>query len=248
MTLHFRTICLLFLLGGVLAAIPADAAVLELTGPEGASVAITGRPRGFFPLDHALDLGPGKYLIECRLPGHKDYAWTILLASEEDWQRLHVRMTRYSKTTAVGRNLIFAGLGQHYLDKPAKGWFFNIAEAGGLLTALVAEAGRSNYRKDYLVLIDKYENAINGADIAHYRLKSQEAYQDMEDMEKLRDAGLLVAGGAIVLSMLDAWLLFPAVEMGPGPGLTPSSDEAADALSSASQHFTTVHAGFKLSF
>jgi hypothetical protein len=235
-------------LGGLLMASPAWSAVLELTGPEGASVTINGRPRGFFPLDYALDLGPGKYHVECQLPGHKDYSWTVYLASEEDWQRLHVRMTRYSRKTAVGSNILFAGLGQHYLDKPAKGWLFNIAEAGGLLTALVAEAGRSNYRKDYLVLIDKYESSINSEDIAHYKLKSEEAYQDMEDMEKLRNTGLLVAGGAIVLSVLDALILFPGVEVGPGPGVIPGDSRALEDMSITSQYFNTVHAGFSLDF
>lgn len=246
---NIRTLLLVAMLIAALLATSAQAAVLELSGPAGASVTINGRPRGYFPLEYPLDLGPGKYQVDCKLPGHKDYSWTIFLASESDWQRLHVRMTPYSRRTAVGSNLLFAGLGQHYLDKPAKGWFFNIAEAGGLLTALVAEAGRSNYRKDYLVLIEKYESAINSDDIAHFRLKSQEAYQDMEDMEKLRDTGLLVAGSAIVLSMLDTLIFFPGVEVGPGPGIMPENDSDPGAATvSLADHYTTIHAGITLGF
>jgi hypothetical protein len=244
-----RTVFLLTLLACCLAGPSTQAAVLDLTGPDGASVAVNGRLRGYFPLEHPLDLGPGRYLVECSLPGHKDFSWTVVLDDESDWQRLHVRMTRYRKTTAVGSNILLAGLGQHYLDKPAKGWLFNIAEAGGLLTALVAEASRSNHRKDYLVLLEKYETGLNSEDLAYYRQKASETYQDMEDMEKLRDTGIMVAGGAIVLSMLDAWLLFPAVEVGPGPGVSDRPDANLDySGTDLGDHLTTIHAGIKLGF
>ena len=225
----------------------ASAAILELSGPEGASVTINDRARGFFPLEHPLDLGPGNYVVQCTLPGHKDYRWEVYLADESDWQRLHVRMTPMSRRTAVMSNILFAGLGQHYLDKPTKGWFFNIAEAGGLLTAMVAEAGRVNYRQDYLLLQEKYDSAINQNDLAYYQEQTEKAFTDMEDMEQLRDTGLLVAGGAIVLSMLDALIFFPSIEAGPGPGPASGTDPELGA-SGTGNYFTTVHAGIKLAF
>jgi hypothetical protein len=229
---------------------PARAAILELSGPAGTSVVINGRARGYLPLEHPLDLGPGRYLVECSLPGHKDYRAEVVLAEESDWKRLHVRLTPYSRSTGVFSNIVFAGLGQHYLDKPAKGWFFNIAEAGGLITAMVAEAGRVNYRKDYLLLKERYDTAINSDDLDYYRQQTESAYSDMEDMEKLRDTGLMVAGGAIVLSMLDALIFFPGLEAGPGPGPSPAdTDDEYGALGcDPRDYFTTVHAGLKLSF
>jgi hypothetical protein len=227
----------------------ATAAILELSGPAGASVTVNDRPRGFFPLEHPLDLGPGHHVVKCTMPGYKEYQSTIFLADESAWQRLHVRLTPYRRRTAVGSNILFAGLGQHYLDKPVKGWFFNLAEAGGLVTAMVAESSRVNYRKDYLLLKDKYDAAINPNDLARYKSQTEEAYTNMKDMEDLRDTGLLVAGGAIVLSMLDALILFPSVEAGPGPGPTADRDTELGGLENgARDHFTTVHAGIKLAF
>lgn len=244
-----RTIIFTVLAGLCLDGGSAVAAILELSGPPGAQVTVNGRARGFFPLEHPLDLGPGTYVVRCVLPGHKDYRSQIVLADEADWKRLHVRMTPYNRRTGVLSNILFAGLGQHYLDRSFKGWFFNIAEAGGLLTALAAESSRVNHRQDYLILKDKYDTAINADDLAYYRQETEQAYGDMEDMEKLRDTALLVAGGAVVLSMLDALIFFPSVEVGPGPGPAPlGSDDSFGAAQDAGLDFTTVHAGFRLTF
>ena len=252
MTQPLRTILLFSLALICLSGTLAQGAILELSGPDGARVVVNGRARGFFPLEHPLDLGPGYYQIECRMPGYKEYHWEVFLADESDWKRLHVRLTRYSRKTAVTSNILLAGLGQHYLDKPAKGWVYNIAEVGGLFTALVAEAGRSNFRKDYLLLLDNYNAAISINDLAHYKLKAEEAYQDMTDMESLRDTGLIVAGSAIVLSMLDALIFFPSIDVGSGPGISSLGTDSDQPLGfgppTATDHFTTIHAGIKLGF
>lgn len=246
-----KTSLLLALAALLLGGGPATAAILELSGPAGAVVSVNGRTRGFFPLEHPLDLGPGRHVVRCTLPGHKDYESVILLADEDDWKRLHVRLTPFSRNTAVLSNALLAGLGQHYLDKPTKGWIFNLAEGGGLLTALVAEASRVNSRKDFLLLKDRYDTAINPDDLAYFRLKTAQAYADMQDMEDLRNTGLLVAGGAVVLSMLDALLFFPAVEAGPGPGpaLSGTGSGPGDVLAGgAAEYYSTVHAGIRLAF
>ena len=247
-----REAFLFLLLLTIMSAGTSLAAILELSGPAGATVSLNGRPRGFFPLEHPLDLGPGTYVIECTLPGHKDYSSEVFLADESAWKRVHVRLTPYSRNTAAMSNFLLAGLGQHYLDKPAKGWFFNIAEAGGLVTALVAEAGRVNSKEDYLLLKDKYDAAFNTDDLENYRQLTEQAYADMQDYEKLRDTGLMVAGGAIVLSIIDAMIFFPSVEAGPGPGPSPLGQEGLGALGSSGagtgDYFHTVHAGIKLAF
>jgi hypothetical protein len=49
----------------------------------------------------------------------------------------------------------------------------------------------------------------------------------MENAESLRDTGLLVAAGAVVVGVLDAWLRFPAVDAGAGP--MPGQRSALDA-------------------
>lgn len=249
MTSFSRTAFLLTLAVSILLGLSAQAAILELTGPAGASVVVNGRHRGFFPLEHSLDLGPGVYRVDCSLAGHKDYSWEIFLADESDWKRLHVRMTPYSKRTALGSNLLLAGLGQHYLDQPRKGWALNIVEAGGLITALYAESSRSNHRKDYLLLMDKYASAINSNDVAYFQAQAEKAYQDMLDKENLRDTGLLVAGTAVVLSMIDTLINFPGVKVGSGSGIAPAADpETQTSLVFPRDELTTVHAGIKLNF
>lgn len=230
----------------LLGATGAGAATLEIAGPDGTAVSVNGQAMGFLPLAGQLKLRAGEYQIKAELPGHKPFKADVRLKSDTDWQRLQIRLVPYSKGTAWRSNLLFAGLGQHYLDKPAKGYIFNVLEAGGLLTALAAELRRSNDQDDYQLLKARYDAAINASDIAYYKEKSEDTYAHMQDMESLRNTGLLVAAGAIGLSVLDAIVFFPSVEVGPGPvapttGFNSTLQPSADFLTSA-------HAGFKLTF
>jgi hypothetical protein len=213
----FRPLRILFPVILVLAAMSAGASTLEITGPPGASLVINGQDLGFLPLDGPLELDPGYYSIKSQLPGHIDFEHELRLLGDQDWQRLAVRLVPFSRKTAWSSNLLFAGLGQHYLGQSTRGYIYNAAEAGGLLVALFSELERSNYRKDYLDIMDKYNSSINADDITRYRESADQAYSDMKDQEDLRNTGLIVAAGAIVVSVLDAIIFFPSVEAGPGP-------------------------------
>ncbi len=208
------------LLAGALAAsllcLPAAAATLELTGPAGVTVSLNGRPLGTFPLDGPLDLPPGSYTIQCRRQGHAPYEYTVRLMSISDWQRVTVRLVPFSRRVAWSSNLLLAGLGQHYLGHGFRGYVYNTVEVGGLLTALAAELQRSNLKSDYLKLAQLYSEAINAEEIVQLSESADTKYNDMKDMEDLRNTGLMVAGGAIAVSIIDALLTFPTVEAGGG--------------------------------
>lgn len=202
---------LLCLLSGV-----AAAATLELTGPAGAMVSLNGRALGAFPLDGPLDLPPGSYTITCHASGYVGYEGTARLLSIQDWQRLVVRLIPLSRRTALGSNVLLAGLGQHYLGHPFRGYVYNAFEIGGLLTALAGELQRSNLQSDYYQIVALYNASINAEDIATLSQTAQAKFNDMKDMESLRDTGLLVAGAAIAVSIVDALLTFPHLEAGGG--------------------------------
>jgi hypothetical protein len=223
------------------AALPAGAATLVVDGPAGASVTINGEPVGFFPLDGPLVLSPGTYELSSDMPGYIPFSTTVVLQWDKDWQQVTVRLIPLSRRTAWSSNILFAGLGQHYMGAGTRGWIYNVAEAGGLLVALGAEIQRSNLRQDYLKLKDNYDEAINADDIARYKAEADQAYSDMKDKEDLRNTGLLVAGGAIVVSIVDALLFFPAIEAGPGAGpvRTGAND---DPFRNDGNALTTVHA------
>ena len=223
----------------------AHAATLELVGPDGARLIINDKSTSYLPLRSPLQLPPGTYTIRCELKGYAPYEQEVKLVSG-DWLRLRIRMTRLSRTTAALGNIPIAGMGQFYMGKRVKGWVLLATEAGGLVTALAGEMQRSDYRKDYLLLKDKYDSAINANEIARYRRLSSEAYQNMEDAESLRNTGLIVAGAAVALSVLDALLLFPEAEVGAGP--PPVVGWRDEEPASARDRLTSFHAGLRLSF
>ena len=235
------------LVWALLAAAAAPAATLDLTGPAGTAIKVNGLDLGKLPLAKPLTLGPGAYLIEGELRGFVSYAHTVRLAEDSDQVVLQLRLTRLSRQTAWTSSVLYAGLGQFYLDQPVRGWFYVAAETAGLLTALAGELQRSNYRSDYLVLQDSYDTSINGDDALYYKEQADLAYANMEDAEQLRNTGLLVALGAITVSVLDALITFPGVEAGPGP-VPPLTGYAPELPTMPGNPLTTVHAAVKLTF
>lgn len=222
----------------------AHAATIDLTGPAGAELFLDGEPIGFLPLPHPLDLRGGRYLLRCELPGHQPYTRKLRITDPEAVLRIHIRLMELRRRTALGADLIFAGLGQHYSGQHLRGWLYNAAEAGGILLALTGELQRSNYRKDYLLYKEEYDGQINADLIEYYKTQAATAYSDMEDMAKLRDTGLILAGSAVVLSLLDTLLLFPSVEM--GAGSVSALPPAADGVPLAAAR--SFHVGYRARF
>ena len=230
----------------ILLAIPAVAATLELTGPAGATVSLNDRPLGQFPLAGPLDLPPGNYKIQSRLQGYSAYTQSVRLTSITDWQRVSVRLIPFSRQTAWSSNLLFAGLGQHYLDTSFRGYVYNLTEATGLLTALAGELQRSNLNSDYLKLVNLYNNSIDAEELIRLREEADIVYNDMNDMEKMRDTGLMIAAGAIVVSIIDALLTFPNIEA--GSGHVPLDTSNLETPWSHNETDNALHAGLHLKF
>jgi hypothetical protein len=233
-------------LPALLAGVPkAAAATLEIAGPAGADITINGRPWGFFPLAEPLDLPPGRYDIRCEMPGHVPYRQEVQLIAREEKQRLVVRLTPFSRRTAWSSNLLLAGMGQFYLGQRLRGWLYAGAEVTGLLTALAGEASRSNAHDEYLLALGRYNDAIDGDEILRLRGVVAAELQDEKDAADVRDLGLLVAGGAVLVSVLDALLTFPDVEAGAGP-VPPQAGNWSNTGSTSEQ--VSFHAGLRLEF
>ncbi len=244
-TPHLRALLAAGLLAA-LAAGSAGAATLELTGPPGTAVAVNGRALGFLPLDGPLELGPGRYEVTAELVGYQDFKRTVHLGAEGDAVSLFVRLQRLSRGTAWRSSVLFAGLGQFYVGNDTRGWIYTAAEAGGLLTALAGELKRSDARKDHLSLMRDYDQAINADEIASLRTAAEGKYTEMEDAEKLRNTGLMVAAAAIVVSVADVLITFPKVAAGPGP-VSPTTTLRGDGPAPAAS-LTAFHAGVRLTF
>ncbi len=225
----------------------ASAATLVVTGPPGATVVINDQATGFLPLDGALELAPGRYVVTSELQGYRPFSRTVTLGTDSDHLVLKIRLDRLSRSTAWRSSVLFAGLGQFHVGHRTRGWLYAAAETGGLLTAAVGELQRSNYRKDHLVLVREYQQSINADRITVLRAEADEAYAQMEDAESLRDMGLMVAAAAIVVSVADALFTFPKVAAGPGP-VPPVAGAMAPTLTPEPSLLTSVHAGVKLTF
>ncbi len=211
------TLAAAFMAATVLAPAPqVSAATLHLAGPAGATVSLNGSFIGFLPLPEPLTLPPGHYDLSCEMPGRIPHRESLDLARNDDWRHITVRLLPYSKRTAVLSNIAMAGLGPRYLGHSTRGWAYSAVEAGGVLVALGSEINRGNAQKEYLLAMDAYNHALDARDIATLRAAADAKYQDTKNAANMRDLGLTAAIGAIIVSMIDAWLSFDGVAAGAG--------------------------------
>lgn len=206
----------LVLLFAIVTAAAAGAATVRVTGPAGAPVRVNGQDLGLLPLASPLDLPAGVHRFECRRRGHEPLTELVIIGDRDEELHVRLRPIPLQRGRAVRSSVLYAGLGQWYNGATLRGWVYFAGETAGLLTALAGEVQRVNYRDDYRVYKAAYDSSFIPADVEHYRTLADQAYRDMNDMADLRDTGLYVAAGAWALSLLDAWLLFPSVDAGPG--------------------------------
>jgi len=196
--------------------LPVHAGQVHLIGPPGARVSIDGHDLGMLPLS-PRSLPAGVYEVQCKARGYEPLTQSVLVPEGDAMVHLRLRPLALSRNRALTGSLLYAGLGQWYSGARLRGWAYFTGKTVGLLTALTGELGRSTREADYTNALRTYQQAVEPDQIAFWRRQTDQAYQDLTAMEDLRNTGLLLAGGAWLLSLLDAWLLFPSVDIGSGP-------------------------------
>lgn len=222
----------------------APAATLQVAGPAGTRVTVDGTVAGTLPLAAPLTLAPGTHELVGELPGMVPHHLQVRIEHDDEWRHVTFHPLPYSRRTAVLGNVVLAGMGQRYLGHPGRGLIYSAVEAGGLLAALVGEIGRSNANDEYLLALDAYHQAINQDEVVAARVAAEAKRRDVQDAADRRDLGLMVAAGAVAVSMIDAWLSFGHVTSGAGE-LPPVT--TADALPPAAP-LRAFHTAVRLSF
>jgi hypothetical protein len=164
-------------------------------------------------------------------------------SSAGETRRLQMRLIPLRRRDAVLYSFVLAGLGENYVGRPLPGYLLTAAEIGGLLGGLAGQLAYDNHRSDYLVLYDAYRHAVSEEDVAATRAQAEKAWNDLRSAESLRNTGLLVAAGAVVVGALDVWLRFPSVDIGPGRPMAPVEAQHAAPLDP-----TAVHVACNLRF
>ena len=224
------------------------AATLEIEGPAGAAITIDGRVVGILPLASPPALAPGSHVVSCSLRGYESLTAGIDVVDPGEVQRLHARLTPLSRRDALFYSLAFAGLGQRYVGHRTLGYALSALEVGGLLAGLTGELVLRNRRDDYIVLKDAYRHAVDPQDVLATRAAAAAAWKNVEDAASLRRTGFIVAGGAVVISALDAWLRFPGIEAGTGELPEHAAAGAASSLAAAPAPAATVHIAWTARF
>lgn len=210
----------------VATSVPVQAGQVHFSGPPGARVRIDGHDVGMLPLA-PRHLPAGIYEVQCKARGHEPLSQSVLVPEGDALVHLRLRPLVLRRSRAVTGSLLYAGLGQWYSGARWRGWAYFTGETVGLLAALTGELGRSTRKDDYINALRVYEQTVDPDQITFWRREVTRTRQDLTEMEDLRDTGLMIAGGAWLLSLLDAWLLFPSVDIGPGP-VPPTATSSLD--------------------
>lgn len=219
---------------------PSLAATVHLSGPVGADVRLDGHRLGLLPMA-SLDLPLGVYEIECRARGYENLSQSLVITDNDVTLHVRLRPNQIRRSRAIEGSLLYAGVGQRYMGARWRGWLYTVGETVGLLTALSGEIDRQNCKDEYTNAIRQYRQAVSPATIEKWHDKAEEAYADVADAEDVRNMGLMIAAGTWAVSLLDAWLLFPSVDVGPGP--VPCTTAATDTPAGRSLH-AAVSIGF----
>lgn len=228
-------------------ALPAVGATLVLTGTPGAQVAVDGRAVGTLPLDGPLVVEVGRHDIVAERAGMETMSVAVVAESEEHALRVHLRLVPMSRSLAATQSLLLAGSGQRYEGRRTFGWVLTGVEAAGLVTALVSELSAQNHEDEYLLARQQYEDAFIAADLDLYKAKMLDEHDSLSSAIDLRNAALFAAGGAVIVSVLDAWLRFTAADLGPGTRPVPASDRYSLGAPAARDP-RGFHLGWRLSF
>lgn len=231
----------------VLATGLASAATVHLSGPAGAEVRLDGEVIGTLPLA-PIDLPVGTHMVTCRAHGYEDIRQSIDVTDPTAMLHVQLRMIPLRRGRAVSGSLLYAGLGQWYAGAEVRGWVYFLGESVGLVTALAGELARVNEKDEYVNAIRNYELAVDIGQITFWRNEAATAYQNVSDMEDVRDLGLMIAGGAWALSLLDAWLLTPTVDVGMGAVPPRAAGQAALVEPTTSGWPSGVHAAVTIDF
>lgn len=227
----------------LLAAVPAaEAATVHFTGPAGAEVSIDGVELGVLPLA-PLELPVGSHEVRSQARGYEKLTQALDVSDPTAVMHVRLRMLPLRRSRAVTGSLLYAGLGQRYAGADLRGWVYFAGETIGLMTALGGELSRANEEDEYINAIRNYEAAVSAGQINRWRQEADAAYQNVQDMEDVRNTGLMIAGGAWLLSLLDAWLLTPIVDVGAG-----AVPPAAASLEAPRESPVGAHAAVTIAF
>jgi hypothetical protein len=160
---------------------------------------------------------PGIHTLKATLGGMQDHATVLRIGEPDQMARVELRMRPLSRKDVALGGLLLAGQGQRDLGRDRLGWALTAAELGGLVAALYGEVVVQNSRDEYVLAMANYNEALTPADIAYYRELARDKLDSSESAASLRDAGLALAAGAVVVGLLDSMLRFPSLETGAGP-------------------------------
>jgi hypothetical protein len=188
------------------------ASELIVYGTPGATLSIDGESKGSLPMTHAIELEPGRHLVSVQGRGYRPHNQEIELGYDES-ASLEISLATLYRSTAVGSSLLLAGMGQIYENRPWPGYAFLGIQLGAALTAILAEASYKDHRDELARAQYAYDQSIDPEELDFWRSEAERQYAKLEDVETIRDTAVWTIVGAAVLSALEAWWHFPAVEV-----------------------------------
>lgn len=209
-----RTTLILLILAAI--AMPALGAELLVRGTPGATLRVDGEVVGLLPLDDPLELSEGEHELQLSLRGYRTHRSDFEL-SDAEFRVMDLQLGALEPRTAAAASAVLAGLGQIYSGRPKTGAVFLGLQISAAVTAVLLENEYKQRREDYQRAHLAYSEAIEPEEIALLRPQVESAWNDLNDLEPIRDGFVYSIFAIALVSAAEAWWNFPHLEVDATP-------------------------------
>ncbi len=197
-------------------------ATIRLSGGiQGASVRLDNKDAGALPVK-PMEVLPGPHSLALQQKGHEKVKYALELGPNEV-KKINVVFRRKTRGKAILKSLLFPGLGQGYSERRGQAVLFPVLELAAIGGALWATGQYNSSIDEYSSARAAYLSAFNDQEIASRRTAMNDAYNDVNSKEKLRNVFFGAAAGIWLWNIVDAALFAPKVESSPKIGAEHSS-------------------------
>ena len=141
--------------------------------------------------------------------GYRAFELPVDVTGPRSEHLVRVDLDPYRRREVLGRGVVFAGLGQRYLDRPFLAWTLATVEATGIVLGISGDISMRSRRDEYRDRLNDYRSAVAEEDILAAREAMNASWRRLEVAEDRRRKGGVIAVSAVAAGLLDGLLRFP---------------------------------------
>ncbi len=146
---------------------------------------------------------PGKSTIKLEKTMHESRRYDFYLYPQQEIEIVSDLKPKL-KFKSIYSSVLFPGMGQFYAERNSFAILYSSLAVSGILAAFTSDLIMGNRIDDYNSYMDQYITVVNNDQILQTRQKINKAYDDIQDLEKLRNVFIGVVTVVWIVNIVDA--------------------------------------------